>query len=221
MTLEDAMLALIDGATTAIRDIEARKGAGKDQFGVRLGDIRAIARRSGTDHQLALQLWATGNLDARLLATLVVTPARLDPETLDAMVREASVVQLADWLYAHVVQAHPDKEVLRQRWLADADPMTQRAAWALTADRIARAREGLDITALLERLAAEMPDADPAAQWSMNAALVQIGIACPDRRKRAVEIAEAHGIYRDVAVPKGCTPPYAPLWIGEMVRRQG
>jgi hypothetical protein len=29
------------------------------------------------------------------------------------------------------------------------------------------------------------------------------------------------GVYRDYPVSRGCTSPFAPLWINEMVRRQG
>ena len=35
----------------------------------------------------------------------------------------------------------------------------------------------------------------------------------------AVAIGEELGVYRDYPVSKGCTSPYAPIWIGEMVRR--
>jgi len=32
---------------------------------------------------------------------------------------------------------------------------------------------------------------------------------------------ESLGIYRDYPVSKGCTSPFAPIWINEMVSRQG
>ena len=35
------------------------------------------------------------------------------------------------------------------------------------------------------------------------------------------QIGEKLGIYRDYPVSKGCTSPFAPIWINEMVRRQG
>ena len=39
--------------------------------------------------------------------------------------------------------------------------------------------------------------------------------------KRALAIGESLGIYRDYPVSKGCTSPFAPIWINEMVSRQG
>ncbi|MFM8449226.1 MAG: DNA alkylation repair protein, partial [Haliscomenobacter sp.] len=35
-----------------------------------------------------------------------------------------------------------------------------------------------------------------------------------------LEIGTRLGIYRDYPVSKGCTSPYAPIWITEMVKRQ-
>ncbi len=55
----------------------------------------------------------------------------------------------------------------------------------------------------------------------MNMCLAQIGIKFPDLRARALSIGETLGVYRDYPVSKGCTSPFAPIWIGEMVKRQG
>jgi 3-methyladenine DNA glycosylase AlkD len=81
--------------------------------------------------------------------------------------------------------------------------------------------DGLDLPALLDRLEAEMGTADPATQWTMNSALAEIGIHNPKLRKRAVAIGEKLGVYRDYPCSKGCTSPFAPIWINAMVSRKG
>ncbi|MNY56505.1 hypothetical protein D3C86_1925890 [compost metagenome] len=65
-----------------------------------------------------------------------------------------------------------------------------------------------------------MPAAAPEVQWTMNSTLAQIGINHPEYRERALNIGEKLGIYRDYPTSKGCTSPFAPIWINEMVRRQ-
>ena len=72
-----------------------------------------------------------------------------------------------------------------------------------------------------ERIESEMGSAAPEVQWTMNCALAEIGIHFPDHRERALAIGETLGIYRDYPVSKGCTSPFAPIWINEMVSRQG
>jgi 3-methyladenine DNA glycosylase AlkD len=105
--------------------------------------------------------------------------------------------------------------------MKDDDPWAARAGWSLTSGRIARSPDGLDLPALLDRIESEMGKADPAAQWTMNACLAGIGIHFAKHRKRALAIGEKLGVYRDYPVSKGCTSPFAPIWINEMVRRQG
>lgn len=198
-----------------------KRGAGDKQFGVRLGDIRKVAKQVKGNHELALELWETENVDARFLACLVVKPKALSTEELDRMVRSVKYDRVADWLNSYVVKKHPENETLRQKWISDDDPMAARAGWNLTSIRIAKDPAGLDLPALLDRLEAEMGAADPLAQWTMNFALVETGIHFPEHRTRAIEIGESLGLYSDLPVPKGCTSPFAPIWINEMVRRQG
>jgi 3-methyladenine DNA glycosylase AlkD len=221
MTLPDTLARLESLGDASVRERNARNGAHDNQFGVKLGDLRKVAKTIKTDHDLALSLWETGNIDARLLAILLIKPKSLSADEVDRMVRSVTYVQVADWLIAYVVKRHPDKETLRQAWMADVDPMAARAGWSLTAERIANRPEGLDLPALLERIASEMGSAAPEVQWTMNGSLAEIGIHFPDHRERALAIGETLGIYRDYPVSKGCTSPFAPIWINEMVSRQG
>jgi 3-methyladenine DNA glycosylase AlkD len=66
-----------------------------------------------------------------------------------------------------------------------------------------------------------MGNAAPEVQWTMNNTLATIGIRFPRHRKRAIAIGEKLGVYRDFPVSKGCTSPFAPIWIDAMVNRQG
>jgi 3-methyladenine DNA glycosylase AlkD len=204
-----------------VRAQNRKRGAGSRQFGVRLGDIRKVAATIEASHELAVALWDTGNLEARLLAILLIKPRNVSRDEMDRMVRSADVAQLADWLNAYIVKNHPDKEPLRQSWMADDHPWAARAGWSLTSERVRKFPDDLDLEALLNRIESEMGSAPPAVQWTMNACLASIGIHAPGHRRRALAIGEALGIYRDYPVSKGCTSPFAPIWINEMVRRQG
>ena len=220
-TLKETLAQLEALGNEKVRAHNSKNGAGNNQFGVRLGDIRNLATKIKTNHALGIALWETGNIDARLLAILLINPKNLPGDELDRMVRSVGFVQVADWLNSYVVKKYPDKETLRQRWMADDDPWIARAGWSLTSERIGKNPEGLDLPALLDRIESEMGDAAPEAQWTMNFCLAGIGIHFPKYRKRAVAIGEALGIYRDYPVSKGCTSPFAPIWIKEMVSRKG
>ena len=124
---------------------------------------------------------------------------------------------LADFL---VIKKHPAKESVRETWMNSKDAMTKRAGWSLTSERIAENPDGLDLDALLDRIEREMPEAAPQAQWTMNTCLANIGIYHAEHRDRTLAIGEALGIYRDYPVSKGCTSPFAPIYIHEMVSRR-
>lgn len=197
-----------------------KNGAGKNQFGVQLGDIRKLATKIKKDHALALELWKTENSDARLLATMIIEPKKLSMKEIDDMVKSISFSQEAEWVISYVVKEFPDKEKLREKWMDSKNVWAARAGWSLTAGRIAREPEGLDLEKLLDRIEAQMPKAPAEVQWTMNFALAYIGIHHPKLRRRAIDMGEKMGIYRDYPVSKGCTSPFAPIWIEEMVKRK-
>jgi 3-methyladenine DNA glycosylase AlkD len=203
-----------------MRAQNAKRGVTGAQFGVKMGDIRKLAKEARADHALALELWETENLEARLLAVLLMKPKALSAEELDRLVRSNRQIPVSDWLNSYVVKAHPEKEALRQRWMEDGDPMAARAGWSLTAEKVAKSPKDLDLGALLDRIEAQMASAAPEPQWTMNNTLAAIGINHPQHRARALAIGDKLGVYRDYPTSAGCTSPFAPEWIGEMVRRQ-
>ena len=220
MTVKEILAQLEALGDEKLRAQNKKRGAGDNQFGVKMGDIRTLAKKIKTNHELALELWDTGNIEARQLAILIIVPKKLSIDELNKMVRSEKYVWVADWLYSYVIKEHPEKEKLRTEWMKTKDVMAARAGWSLTAGCVVRSPEVLDLQALLDRIESEMPKAAPEVQWTMNTTLAQIGINHPKLRKRALAIGEKLGIYRDYPVSKGCTSPFAPIWINEMVSRQ-
>lgn len=215
-----ALLATKGNAVRQKHNIKA--GAPDNQFGVKLGDLRTIAKKLKTDHKLALELWDTGNVEAQLLATLIIKPASLSAEEVDKLTRSTTCSQVADWLNSYVVAEHPEKEALREKWLKprEKDRWAARAGWHFTASRVNKSAKGLDLAKLLDRIEKEMPKAAPEVQWTMNNTLGAIGIHDAKLRKRAIAIGEKIGLYRDWPMSKGCIIPYVPVWVEAIVNRQ-
>lgn len=209
-----------------VRAQNIKNGADDNQFGVRMGDIRNLAKEIKANPELATELWKTGNFDARSLAILLMKPKQLSADEVEELVRDLPVRDamfdwLAGWLSSYVIKLNPAKESLRQKWMASDEIMLLRAGWSLTSDRVEKEPEGLDIPALLDRIENEMGSAPQTLQWTMNYTLAAIGINFPEYRERAIAIGEKIGAFRDYPVSKGCTSPFAPIWINAMVARQG
>ncbi len=196
-----------------------KHGAGTNQFGVKLGDIRK-EKKIKVDHDLAMELWNTKIMEARLLAIRILEPKKLSSKDLDEMVKSLKVPQVADWFNAYVLKEHSEKDLLREKLMDSENIWAARSGWSLTAGKVSREAKDLDLSKLLSRIEQEMPTAPPEVQWTMNTTLAQIGIHCERHRKRAVEIGEKLEVFKDYPVSKGCTSPFAPLWIKEIVRRK-
>ena len=216
-TVGDVLAELAALEDPKIRAVNERHG---DDHGVNLTKLRAVAKRLRTQHDLAGQLWETGDTAARLVAILISRPKAYSAAELDAMLRDARVPKVHGWLVSYVVRKSPHVEELRTAWLADPDPVVASAGWALTSDRVAKSPEGLDLSGLLDTIEAQMQDAPDRLQWAMNECLATIGIHRSEHRARAIDIGERLEVLKDYPTPPGCTSPYAPIWIGEMVRRQ-
>jgi 3-methyladenine DNA glycosylase AlkD len=216
-TVAEVMAELAGLDDPRARAVNERHG---DDHGVNLGRLRALAKRLKTQQELALRLWETGDTAARLLALLICRPKAFGRDELDAMLREARAPKVHDWLVNYVVKKSPHAEELRLAWSADPDPVVASAGWALTTERVAKRPEGLDLPGLLDVIEAGMKDAPDRLQWAMNHCLAQIGIDHAEHRARAVGIGERLQVLKDYPTPPGCTSPYAPVWIEEMVRRQ-
>ncbi|MGC4993360.1 DNA alkylation repair protein [Nocardia salmonicida] len=200
-----------------IRAVNEKHG---DDHGVNLTKLRALATRLKTQPVLARRLWDTDDTAAKLLALLICRPKLFERDELDAMIRQARTPKVHDWLVNYVVKKNPHADELRTSWFADPDPVVASAGWALTTERVAKRPDGLDLTGLLDLIEAQMKTAPDRLQWAMNHCLAQIGIDHPDHRARALDIGERLQVLKDYPTPPGCTSPFAPAWITEMVGRQ-
>ena len=216
-TVAEVMAELAELEEPKTREVNEKHG---DDHGVNLSKLRALAKRLKTQQELACQLWETDDTAARLLAILICRPKAFERDELDVMVREARAPKVHDWLVNYVVKKNPHSEELRLAWFADPDPVVASAGWALTTERVTKNPEGLDLAGLLDVIEAEMKDAPDRLQWAMNHCLAQIGIEHAEYRARAIDIGERLGVLKDYPTSPGCTSPFAPIWITEMVRRQ-
>ena len=143
MTLDAAMAALEAAGTEQTRKTYRRHGASDPLFGVKFGDLRPLAKRIGTDHQLAQRLWASGNADARLLACMVADPAEVSEQELDAWLTAIDTYFLVDTFVAEIASKTPGRLQRAQRWIASDRDRTAQAGWdlmnlvALSADEVA------------------------------------------------------------------------------------
>ena len=223
MTVHDVLTKLDAFGTEQLRTQNVRHGYVGEQYGVKLGELRTIAKAIKLNTAFGLELWETGFLEARLVAVLVMKPKELSVDQLKMLVQSATYGQLADWVNSYLVKQHPEKEALRNAWLslnANDEPWLARTAWSLTTERVSKSPDGLDIAGVLKRIDNELATAPEPTRWTMNFCLGQLGIHHAEFRDEAIAIGERVGAYRDYPTSKGCISPFVPLWVAAIVDRQ-
>ena len=219
MTLKEVMEALEKNGDPKMREMYIKHGAGENQFGVKNGILRDLAKQIKKDHALALELWGTENTDARQLSTLIMDPKALTREEIDRMVHEISYFGVADWFNTNILKNRKDAQEWREAWKDSAHEFVGRIGWSL-ANQYAKSDPGeKELDRLLKQIEAEMKNAPVKKQETMNFCLIEIGMRYPELRDRCIKIGEKLGVLKDYPTPKGCVSPYAPIAIPEMVKR--
>lgn len=165
----------------------------ENAFGVSVSELRNIAKRLGTNHDLALALWATGNHEARLLACFVDDPAMVTAEQAKAWVRDFDSWDLCDQattsLFDRTAHAWP-KAV---EWAARDESWIRRAGFSLMAglavhDKAARDDAFLKLLPLIEQGVTDSRNyVKKAVNWALrnigkrNRALNRAALACARR----------------------------------------
>ncbi len=187
MNLNEAMLELESLGSEQTRKTWSRHGAAKPMFGVKFGDLTKIQKRVKMDHALAVELWKTGNHDARLLACMVADASAVTEKELQAWAASVKDSSTAEALAALASRTSMAAK-LREAWLADAK--LRRAGWSLVGHS---AKEGnaLDETAALgylKRIEAEIHGAENWTRRTMMYVLIGIGGVSAKTRKAAEEV---------------------------------
>jgi 3-methyladenine DNA glycosylase AlkD len=162
-------------------------------LGVSIPDVRAVAKRCGTDQDLALELWLTGIHEARILATLVADPVTLTEAQMERWAEELSSWDLCDFA-ADVFSRSPAGRRTIRAWARRPEGYVKRCAFSMIArravwDKDAPDREFLDYLPLM-RTAATDPrnEVKKGVSWALR----QIGKR--NRSLHAAALAEAERI---------------------------
>jgi 3-methyladenine DNA glycosylase AlkD len=164
-----------------------------EQLGIRTPVLRELARQHRRNHPLALELWAGGVHEGRVLATLVDDPRRITRGQMEAWVREADNWVTTDSL-AFLFDRTEFAEEKARAWSGRKDEFVKRTGFALMAGMAVHRKELPDeiFLGFLPLIAREAGDDRNFVKKAMNWALRQIGKRNPRLRRAA--IAEARRI---------------------------
>ncbi|MEM7035525.1 MAG: DNA alkylation repair protein [Bacteroidota bacterium] len=194
----------------------------------KMGDLRKMAKEIKRDHELALELWSTGEFMPRQLAILIMDKKLITQEVVDQLDRdmmqhkEKESTYLMDWLMANQLMKHKSTVALIESWEHSPSTLQRRVFWYYQARlRWTGQTPPPNSEALLAGIEERMENEVPPVQWAMNFTAAQIGIHQQEHRTRIVDFGERLGLYSEEPEVRGCTPNYLPKFISiEVAKRK-
>jgi 3-methyladenine DNA glycosylase AlkD len=126
---------------TLNRLASGRVREGMSRFGIPVGNahgittpqLKALARRLGKDHALALQLWDSAVFEARIVAVLIAVPKLVTPALMDRWARAFDSWAVCDGCCCHLFRKTPFARAKALEWSGRNAPFVKRAGFALMA----------------------------------------------------------------------------------------
>jgi 3-methyladenine DNA glycosylase AlkD len=199
-----------------------RHGVLGAQYGVSSADLKALKKAIKTDQALAESLWATGNHDARILATMIADPKAIARRVLESWSRDLDNYVLSDAL-AVVVAASPHARALMEKWVDSDKEWLGSAGWSVLARMAVGSTSVLsdqECASYLETIRTTIHGRRNRVRYSMNGALISLGLRSPAFQAKALEAAKAIGKVEVDHGETGCKTPDAAEYILKTARRR-
>lgn len=170
----------------------ARFGINADRaLGIRMPVIRALARETGRDQNLALGLWGTGVHEARLLAILVAEPRLLTTDLMDRWIADFNSWDVCDQACLNLFIRSPEAYEKAAEWTSRSGEYEKRAGFAMMAALAVHDKKAADdsfirfLTLILTHAADDRNFVKKAVNWALR----QIGKRNAVLRELAIQTA--------------------------------
>ena len=211
-TLNAVMAQLETAGTAQNRKVYARHGAAEPMFGVSYAELGRIAKPIKTNHALAVELWDSGNHDARVLALRVADPAALDEPLAGRWLRDVDNYILAEGLGGLCAQS-PHARKLSDAWRDSPAEWTASTGWFVVTctaeDPSVWSVE--ELGSLLGQIEVEIRDRPNRVRHEMNGAMIVIALRDGGLRRDVLAASSRIGPVAVDHGQTGCkTPEVAP-----------
>lgn len=214
MLLEEVMQQLEEYGTEQNRKTYKNHGAKEPLFGVSFANLKLLKKKIKKDHDLAISLWETKNMDAMTLATMILDQKKVTTELLNKWVQEVDYYCLMDVLMTAICTS-PIAIERMEDWTKSDDEWIGRAGWALLANIAIKNKTLQDdvFSPYLDEIKENIHNEKNRKREAMNRALIAIGIRNEDLEQAAIEIAREIGKVHVDHGATSCKTPDAESYI--------
>lgn len=211
-TVAQVMKELEKKGSEQTRKTYARHGAPSDTFGVKIGDLKVIAKQIKGMQDLACELFETGNADAQYLAGIVADGSKMNKHQLQSWAKNASWHMVAQYSVPGVTCESPHARDLAVKWFDSKNESVASCGWCTYAGIVAvNPDEDLnlaEVKSLLNRVVEEIDRAPNRIRYTMNGFVISVGTYVKPLLRQAKAAAKKIG---KVSVAMGDTACKVPL----------
>ena len=212
MEKQEVMEALAGYGSESTRKTLLRHGATEPLDGVKVADLKKLAKKIKTDHRLALALFDSGHADAMYLAGLIANADEVSPEELQHWAEAAEWYMVGEYMVAGLAAESPHGWELGKQWIDDEREHVAAIGWATLGGWLSyRSNEEIDTSGmhhLLKRISKTIHESPNRVRYTMNNFVIATGSYMPDLLAEAKAVAETIG---KVSVNMGDTACKVPL----------
>lgn len=222
MNINEVMLELKNYGNENTKKTLEKHGAKEPFFGVKVEDLKKIQKRTKTDHELALELYSTGNSDAMYLAAMIADTEIMTERDIQKWAKEAYWYYLSEYAVPSVSASHSEGFSIALNWIDKKKERFTSAGWAtLSVILSKKPNDELDINEireLLKRAEKEIHTSENRTRYTMNNFIISVGTYIPELNKTAIQSAVKIGKVNVEMGGTSCKVPLATDYIAKVVK---
>lgn len=164
----------------------------ENAFGISVTNLRKLAKEIGKNHQLAIELWNTGNHEAKHLASMIADPKLVTKSLMNKWVKDFNSWDICDGTCSNLFRKTPYAKVKIFEWAKSNKEFVRRTAFSLIAylavhDKKRNDEEFLEFFELIKKYSNDERNfVKKAVNWSLR----QIGKRSKYLNEKAVLVAK-------------------------------
>ncbi len=225
MTAKEILAQLEKMGSPSIKKVYKNHGAVEPFFGVKVGDMKTIVKQVKQNHQLALELYASGNSDAMYLAGLISSPKEMSKKELQSWMKGARWYMHSEYTIAWTTAESNFARELALEWISSDEELVASAGWSTYASYIQiTPNEHFDkkeLEALLKQIENGIAKAHNRVRYAMNGFLIMLGSQFEELQSKALDVAKNIGQVEVEMGGTSCAVPDAISYITKSVEKSG
>ncbi|MBL4657359.1 MAG: DNA alkylation repair protein, partial [Flavobacteriales bacterium] len=197
MTAKEVLEELKGYGNEGTKSIFVKHGAREPYYGVKVQDVKKIQKKIKQDHNLSLELYASGNSDAMYLAGLIADEGQISKKDLNTWADGAYWYMLAEYTVPWITSESPYGFELGLEWIESKEERIASAGWnTLSSFAGITPDENLNLEkydALLDRVEMEISEAPNRVRYTMNGFVISIGGSIASLTDKAIKVGEKIG----------------------------